>query len=100
MLTSIPAAPWQTPETTAKTRAETLHLLRREKLNLVLPGAMRDNGVDMWIHVIRAGNPDPLEVNFGSVSGYLIFTDRGDDIERALFGGGGHPDLFDNVGLL
>jgi Xaa-Pro aminopeptidase len=83
---------------TAKTRAETLHLLRREKLNLVLPGAMRDNGVDMWIHVIRAGNPDPLEANFGSASGYLIFTDRGDHIERALFGGGGHPELFDNFG--
>ena len=98
MLTSIAATPSQTRLMTAKTRAETLHLLRREKLNLVLPGAMRDNGVDMWIHVIRAGNPDPLEVNFGSVSGYLIFTDRGDDIERALFGGGGHPDLFDNVG--
>ncbi len=92
------AAPAQSRVMSAKTRAETLHLLRREKLNLVLPGAMRDNGVDMWIHVIRAGNPDPLEVNFGSVSGYLIFTDRGDDIERALFGGGGHPDLFDNVG--
>ena len=98
MLTSIAAAPRQTRVMTAKTRAETLHLLRREKLKLVLPGAMRDNGVDMWIHVIRAGNPDPLEVNFGSVSGYLIFTDRGDGIERALFGSGGHPDLFDNVG--
>jgi Xaa-Pro aminopeptidase len=98
ILTSIAAAPSQ-KVMTAKTRAETLHLLRREKLNLILPGAMRDNGVDMWIHVIRAGNPDPLEPNFGSASGYLIFTDRGGDrIERALFGGGGDSDLFDIFG--
>ncbi|MCY4596362.1 MAG: hypothetical protein OXC19_16375, partial [Bryobacterales bacterium] len=30
---------------------EVMRLLRREKLDLILPGAMRDNGVDMWIHV-------------------------------------------------
>jgi len=50
----------------SRTRAEILHELRRDKLDIVLPLAMRDNGVDMWIHVIRAGNPDPLEPNFGS----------------------------------
>ncbi len=97
LLAAVVAAPGQTRVMTAKTRAETLHLLRREKLNLILPGAMRDNGVDMWIHVIRAGNPDPLEANFGSASGYLIFTDRRDDIERAVFGGG-HSDFFDIFG--
>jgi len=83
----------------SRTRAEILHELRRDKLDIVLPLAMRDNGVDMWIHVIRAGNPDPLEPNFGSASGYLIFTDRGGDrIERAVFGSGGHPDFFDLFG--
>ena len=93
-----PAHGQSTPQT-ARERAETLHLMRREKLDLVLPDAMRDNGVDMWIHVIRAGNPDPLEANFGSASGYLIFTDRGGDrIERAIFGSGGHPDFFDLFG--
>ncbi len=84
---------------TARTRAEILQLMRREKLDVVLPTAMRDNGVDMWIHVIRPGNPDPLAVNFGADAyGYLIFTDRGGPrIERAVFGGG-DPALFDIFG--
>lgn len=83
----------------AQAAAEQLHLIRREKLDLILPGAMRDNGVDMWIHVVRDGNPDPMEIHFGDVSGYLVFTDRGEDrIERAIFGGGGHSELFDIFG--
>ena len=60
---------------------------------------MRDNNVDMWIHVVRDGDPDPMQPHFGEISGYAIFTDRGGErIERALFGGGGHPDLFDIYG--
>lgn len=89
----------QTGSLTAKSAAEILHLIRREKLDVVLPGAMRDNGVDMWIHVVREGDPDPMAVHFGPVWGYLIFTDRGGDrIERALFGGGGHRDFIDIYG--
>ena len=53
----------------AKANAEILHLIRKEKFDLILPGAMRDNNVEMWIHVIRAGNPDPMAMHFGSVSG-------------------------------
>jgi Xaa-Pro dipeptidase len=68
-------------------RNEVLRLIRKDKLDLVLPGAMRDNNVDMWIHVGRAGDPDPLEYEFGSLNGFLIFTDLGDRIERASFGG-------------
>jgi Xaa-Pro aminopeptidase len=80
-------------------QAEILHLIRQEKLDLILPDAMRDNGVDMWIHVIRDGDPDPMQLHFGKVWGYIIFTDRGGDrIERAIFGSGGHPDLFDVFG--
>ncbi len=89
----------QSAEVTAKAGGEILHLIRKEKLDLILPGAMRDNNVDMWIHVTRDGDPDPMAPHFGSTSGYLIFTDRGGDrIERAVFGGGGHPDLFDIFG--
>jgi len=67
-----------------------LDLIRREKFDLVLPQAMRDNKIDMWIHVMRDGNPDPLALDLGGHSGYFIFTDRGDNrIERAVLGGGG-----------
>ena len=72
----------------ARARTELLDLIRREKFDIVLPGAMRDNGIDMWIHVIRHGNPDSLEVDLGGDGGYFVFTDRGGDrIERAVFGG-------------
>ncbi|SVC74713.1 uncharacterized protein METZ01_LOCUS327567, partial [marine metagenome] len=64
-----------------------LQLIRNEKIKHVLPLAMRNNNVDMWIHVTRAGDPDPLEYEFGSTSGYLIFTDLGDRIEKAVFAG-------------
>ena len=99
LLLAAPTAGAQQIAQTAAERAEILHLIRKEKLDLVLPGAMRDNGVDMWIHVVRAGDPDPMQPHFGPVSGYVIFTDRGGDrIERAIFGGGGHPDFFDIFG--
>ena len=85
--------------TSLREQAEFLHLIRREKLDRVLPGAMRDNGVAMWIHGIRHGASDPMQRHFGPVWGYAIFTDRGGErIERAVFGGGGHPDLFDHFG--
>jgi len=49
---------------------------------------MRDNGVDMWIHVIRDGDPDALALDLGGDLGTFVFTDRGGDrIERAVFGG-------------
>jgi hypothetical protein len=66
---------------------EVLRLIRNDKLDLVLPGAMRDNSVDMWIHAARLGDPNPLEYEFGRIDGFLIFTDLGDRIERAMFGG-------------
>jgi Xaa-Pro dipeptidase len=68
---------------------EALREIRNNKLDLILPGAMRDNKVDMWIHVTREGDPDPLALQFGSTYGYLVFTDRGDRIERAAFGSPG-----------
>jgi Xaa-Pro dipeptidase len=71
----------------ARSRFELLNLIRKDKFDKVLPGAMRDNGVDMWIHVIRRGDPDPLSLDLGGTMGYFVFTDRGGDrIERALLG--------------
>lgn len=63
-----------------------LRLIRNDKLDLILPQVMREHDVDMWIHVTRAGDPDPLQYEFGTTHGYLIFTDVGDRIERAMFG--------------
>ncbi len=89
----VPVANAQPGVHTAKTGGEVLRLLRNEKLDLILPGAMRDNNVDMWIHVARGR--DPLVQQFGSTSGFLIFTDLGDRIERAVFGSSGAVENID-----
>lgn len=71
----------------ARSRFEVLNLIRKDKFDLVLLQVMRDNDVDMWIHVIRRGDPDLLELDLGGNCGYFIFTDRGGDrIERAVLG--------------
>ena len=71
----------------ARTRWETLNLIRKEKFRIILPIAMRENNIDMWIHIMREGNPDPLALDLGGDNGYFVFTDRGEDrIERAIFG--------------
>ena len=72
----------------ARARWEMLNLIRREKFDIILPKAMRENEIDMWIHAMREGNPDPLFIDLGGHLGYFIFTDLGSDrIERAVLGG-------------
>ena len=64
-----------------------MNQIRKEKFDYILPHVLRDNNIDMWIHVMRAGRPDPLGSALGSSSGVFIFTDRdGDRIERAVLG--------------
>ena len=61
--------------------------IRKDRFDHVLPRAMRDNDVDMWIHVVRDRNPDPIARDLGGESGVFVFTDRGGDrIERAILG--------------
>src|SRR5688500_18366260 len=75
----------------ARNRWERLCTIRREKFDRILPEAMRENGVDMWIVAMKEGHYDPLwellgRGYVGSI-GYYIFTDRGGDrIERAAIG--------------
>ena len=75
----------------AMRRWRKMNQVRNDKFDLVLPEAMRENNIDMWIIMSREGNFDPLypdmgEGYVGSV-GYYIFTDRGGDrIERAVLG--------------
>lgn len=78
----------------AKARWEMMNLIRKEKIEIILPQSMRDNNIDMWIIVNRYGSSDPLarELGGGRASdkywegkflGYLIFADRdGDKLER------------------
>ncbi|MDX2182810.1 MAG: M24 family metallopeptidase [Gemmatimonadaceae bacterium] len=66
-------------------------LIRREKFDRILPEAMRENGIDMWIVAMREGHYDPqwelLGRGYVGDIGYYVFTDRGGDrIERAALG--------------
>ncbi len=79
----------------AKRRWERLAQIRRDKFDHVLPEAMRENDIDMWITVVKEGYRDPLWIDLGQGYvggvGYYIFTDRGEDrIERAALGIGGY----------
>ena len=47
LLFFIPYSYTQSAEVTAKAGSEILHLIRKEKLDLILPKAMSDNNVDM-----------------------------------------------------
>jgi Xaa-Pro aminopeptidase len=78
----------------ARARWERMCQIRAEKFDLVLPGAMRDNDLDMWIVVMREGLLDPMWDALGR--GYVgdwafyVFTDRGGRTERAALGVGGY----------
>jgi Xaa-Pro aminopeptidase len=75
----------------ARNRWERLCTIRREKFDRILPEAMRENQIDMWIVAMKEGHYDPLwellgRGYVGSI-GYYIFTDRGGArIERAALG--------------
>ena len=70
---TAPIAYAQLPARTPETDAEALRLMRNDKLDVILPGAMRDNDVDMWIHVTRDGDPDPMARFFGRTYTTVLF---------------------------
>src|SRR5262245_23512658 len=79
----------------ARRRWETERQIRLDKFEQVLPKAMRDNGIDMWIVAVKENHREPLwnDLGRGYVSGigYYVFTDRGGPrIERAALGPSGY----------
>ena len=75
----------------ARRRWEQMCQIRKDKFDYVLPGAMRENGIDMWLVMMKEGNYDPLYDDLGrgypGRVAYYIFTDKGGDrIERAALG--------------
>lgn len=79
----------------ARRRWEVQRQIRLDKFEQVLPQAMRNAGIDMWIVAVKENHTDPLweDLGRGYVSGvgYYVFTDRGGDrIERAALGPSGY----------
>ncbi len=86
----------------AKTDWEISCRIRSDKFDYVLPGAMRDNDIDMWIVIDKGRGTEPLFRDFGDPTsngnGIFIFTDRGGGrIERAVLGG--EPDEIKDCGV-
>lgn len=89
----LPADAEAKPE--ARNRWERMCRIRADKFDLILPEAMRENGIDMWITVMKEGLRDPLWEDLGrgyiGSTGYYLFTDRGGDrIERVAIGVSGY----------
>ena len=66
-----------------------MSMIRHDKFDYVLPKAMRNNKIDMWITIDKGRGTEPLHMDFGDPisngNGLFIFTDRGGDrIERAI----------------
>ncbi len=83
------------PAQEARRRWEMERQIRLDKFEQVLPRAMRDNGIDMWIVAVKENHYDPLwkDLGRGYVTGvgYYMFTDRGGDrIERIALGPSGY----------
>ena len=78
----------------ARARWERMCQIRAEKFDLVLPKAMRDNQLDMWIVVMREGLLDPMwdALGRGYVGdwAYYVFTAQGPRVERSALGVGGY----------
>ena len=74
-----------------RSRWETSCMIRHDKFDYVLPGAMRRNDIDMWIVIDRGRGTQPMTRDFGIATvngqGFFIFTDRGGErIERIQLG--------------
>ena len=79
----------------ARRRWEMQRQIRLDKFEQILPVAMRNAGIDMWIVAVKENHREPLweDLGRGYVSGigYYVFTDRGRDrIERAALGPSGY----------
>ncbi len=79
----------------ARRRWELERQIRLDKFEQVLPRAMRDNGIDMWIVAAKENHYDPLwrDLGRGYITGigYYVFADRGGDrIERLALGPSGY----------
>jgi Xaa-Pro aminopeptidase len=79
----------------ARRRWEMQRQIRLDKFEQVLPLAMQNAGIDMWIVAVKENHREPLweDLGRGYVTGigYYVFTDRGTGrIERAALGPSGY----------
>lgn len=73
----------------------------RGRLDTILPAAMRDAGLDMWIILCQEDDADPIYKtmipmdNWSPILSMLIFVDEGDQIRRYNVAGVDTKDLYE-----
>ena len=91
----------------ARRRSEMQCMIRQDKFDLVLPAAMRENHIDVWIVMQKEGHYDPLYDDLGrgytGSIGYYVFRDPGEGrVERLALGTDGYMleacGVYDHVG--
>jgi hypothetical protein len=75
----------------ARRRWEQMCQIRKDKFDYILPQAMRENSIDLWLVMMKEGHYDPLYDDLGrgypGRVGFYIFSDRGGEhVERAALG--------------
>ena len=92
LLVALAAGTSQAQE--ARRRWEMQRQIRLDKFEQVLPTAMKNAGIDMWIVAVKENHTDPLweDLGRGYVSGlgYYVFFLRGDRVERLALGPSGY----------
>lgn len=78
----------------ARRRWEMQRQIRLDKFDQVLPVAMKNTGIDMWIVAVKENHREPLweDLGRGYVTGigYYMFFLRGDRVERIALGPSGY----------
>ena len=94
------------PFGTLREQAELQQQWLAERLDSVLPGLMRQHGVDMWVVAMREYNEDPVFSSLVSPTTFAarrrtiyMFFDRGPEqgVERLALGGSSQGDLYEVV---
>jgi Xaa-Pro aminopeptidase len=84
-------------------RAEVTNRLLRQRLETILPAAMREAGLDMWLILCQEDDLDPVYTTLTPMDTWhpilqaLVFYDRGADagVERINISGTNTHDLYD-----
>ncbi len=89
-----------------RARAAAANRILRERLDLLLPGLMREAGLDMWLVINREYNEDPVYLTLvpepvfaARRTTILLFYDRGPDegVERLTVSRYGLGDLYESA---
>ncbi len=82
-------------------RAEVVDRVLRDRLTALLPLAMREAGIDMWLILCQEDNLDPVFTTMVPVNTWcpilqvLVFYDTGETVERINLSGTNTYDLYD-----